>query len=865
MGYQPPPEPDEESENDGEHVELIVMMANISSYKLHHNEALDLAQKQQADVVLLTETRIRAEAEGARIQAATAGYRALLSDPRPLKEGRSQGPKEGGVAILLKDDWNVPDLGRTAAHPQLDSSYACHTAIPLSKAARAPVLHCIVAYCAADAEEQRQAVLDYAEALGDVPVLVAADWNQPPEESAAIRNALISGRWVEAAGHSAAQGDKRAAEICQTATTHRSSQSCDERPRTAVRGRRIDYFMLNKCAAPYLTSVECHNSQPLPNHYAVQVTLTLPVRTPTIRVLTKTTAYHNYQTIAHANVAVATQWEEADACSAAAWSRAVEEGNVEHLWQLWNVSAETALRAITLEAPEGRPKGTVPKLRQRSLWAPSDRAGAEPRRERELPRAYTRALRLRCLIEIERSLTPQETSELSRLGPAVEKVLLTLGTDVEVQQLQSWATKSQFLQRSREKLRSEAKVLRVKLWREKITANIQNACRWVRGEQAQLTHLDSNSGIVMHPQDIAEEVGQRSRQQFGTLPDIAKRRAFLEQFTADIPQHHCDLPPITPKRLRTFVLRKPDGAVGTDGWHARELMLLPKLAWARLAELCEQAERSGCWPRSLTIGIVAGLRKPGPEEKGIRLRLLRIMPRILRGWASMRCADIKQWTALWAPPELYGGIPTEGTETASAPVTIAMADATLNHRPLIGTSLDYTACFDRIDPFLAIDVLERHGLPDALCRALRAIYTQLSCFCRVGQASTSSFQSTIGIIQGCAFSCTLLNSLMAVWVCALRRHVGPDFWRDEKIILGVYLDDRNLLAASPGALQRLLRFGNQFDDLISSELNEGKCQVYSSAALPAAEYSDVLPQAERTCSPWSLGLCVASPRPAAPA
>ena len=89
--------------------------------------------------------------------------------------------------------------------------------------------------------------------------------------------------------------------------------------------------------------------------------------------------------------------------------------------------------------------------------------------------------------------------------------------------------------------------------------------------------------------------------------------------------------------------------------------------------------------------------------------------------------------------------------------------------------MDYTACFDNIDAELAIQVLEKLGLPQGMCRALRALYNEILCVVRVGIAASKAVAPTNGIIQGCALSTTMLNCLMAVWTVALRHHLCEDF------------------------------------------------------------------------------------------
>ena len=46
---------------------------------------------------------------------------------------------------------------------------------------------------------------------------------------------------------------------------------------------------------------------------------------------------------------------------------------------------------------------------------------------------------------------------------------------------------------------------------------------------------------------------------------------------------------------------------------------------------------------------------------------------------------------------------------------------------VVGVSLDYSACFDRIDPELGISLLQKLGLPDAICAPLRFMYSTMQC------------------------------------------------------------------------------------------------------------------------------------------
>ena len=224
----------------------------------------------------------------------------------------------------------------------------------------------------------------------------------------------------------------------------------------------------------------------------------------------------------------------------------------------------------------------------------------------------------------------------------------------------------------------------------------------------------------------------------------------------------------------------------------------------------------------------------------------------------MRCKQLQAWIQSWTPAELYGGIPNEGTDTASAPVAISFSKATMAKQQLIGASLDYTACFDNIDAELCLLVLSRLGLPPEIENAIRALSFQLKCIVKVGVAAGYIWSPINGIIQGCAMSTTLLNCLMTIWIISLRDNLISKFALAliARIVLSVYLDDRNLVAPEVNIVEEMMDFSSKYDKLISSELNEEKCQMYATEAVTEKEYEHIWPKAERTSRPWSLGFAL---------
>jgi len=165
------------------------------------------------------------------------------------------------------------------------------------------------------------------------------------------------------------------------------------------------------------------------------------------------------------------------------------------------------------------------------------------------------------------------------------------------------------------------------------------------------------------------------------------------------------------------------------------------------------------------------------------------------------------------------------------------------------------SCFDKIDPFLAVELLRRLGLPEKIVELLLDLYDKILVYTRVANATAETFQPSVGIIQGCAMSGILINAIMAIWVKAVKNYMVNKHNNQvlSEILLSIFLDDRNLVATKVELLRDLLKYSEHFDKLINSELNQKKCQVYATPSLDKSEYENIMPQAQRVGRPWSLG------------
>ena len=808
-----------------------LLLANVSSLTKHGNELYEIAANCNADTSLVTETRLARDTKIAKLNAAQRGFHISCSSPRPQKAGGG-GPKEGGVAILNRVA--APDVvAKQCPVALLSADDALHSIIPVGNSLCA---HVIVAYCPHPSDELRAALFSYAATLGEVPIIIGADWNVEPFESRALSQAIGSGAWTEPAGMLARAGCNSAAVVAQSPTTHRAG----------TQGRRIDYFLVNEVARPLISEVFIVAESPLVNHFAVGLRIETPKDLSYKRIQPTTRHLRQHATRAQVN-AIAQNWDEFFQAEQTTWNTAQSQGDVDAMWEVWSRVAEAAIGSAIGTQPT-HPKGTTPCLETRQICSPKSRC--ETHRNNLLAKTQLRLNRLR-VVQRSRHPCPVELQALGSKIRAAMRDLVELPESFDFADTNALQTLLNQAQHDREML---VKRRRVAAWQERVTSNLSTACKWVRGDSPVLDMLDTPDGPTSHPQRLADELLRRSQEQFESTPDPAKRAQFFAERGGLIHSFPCELPTLDATELRKVNLKKAHAASGVDGWGPHELGALPIAAFQALVDLCTQVEKVGKWPRPLLYGQIVGLPKPGKVKEGhIRVRPICVLPILIRSWSSLRYKHLHGWMEAWIPHELHGGLPSKSTLSATAPILTAVARAGIDEEPFIGVSLDYTACFDRIDINLGVELLKRLGLPNAITQPLLFMYQNMQRTCRVGAACSEFFHAQSGIIQGCSMSVLILNAIMSVWVWWTKREVGDAALQRSKVLLSIYLDDRNIVSACPQILAQILKKSKDFDALINSELNPKKCQIYANTGVDTTAVQALLPGAELSHQVWTLG------------
>ena len=162
-------------------------------------------------------------------------------------------------------------------------------------------------------------------------------------------------------------------------------------------------------------------------------------------------------------------------------------------------------------------------------------------------------------------------------------------------------------------------------------------------------------------------------------------------------------------------LRTAKGSGGADRWHASELRHLPVPAIARFRDLMLSFEAEGVCPRQLSECRMVVLAKPNKVTQGCTAaadtRPISIFSCFYRSWltAWVRTPCMRKWLQTHMPAHVCIG---QGSE---AQLTAGLLLNSISER-VFGATLDYSKCYDSMDPRGTLALMQLAGLA---CFALR--------------------------------------------------------------------------------------------------------------------------------------------------
>ena len=122
---------------------------------------------------------------------------------------------------------------------------------------------------------------------------------------------------------------------------------------------------------------------------------------------------------------------------------------------------------------------------------------------------------------------------------------------------------------------------------------------------------------------------------------------------------------ITGEQLMREFQHSAATAASWDQWEFREWAVMPLVAAQWLAKLLNLVEEGAPCPSPTTWGKAFFLSKTEePSTDPMEYRILLILSRLYRRWASIRLRDLHGWIQQWQMPEMYAGVPGGGAELA---------------------------------------------------------------------------------------------------------------------------------------------------------------------------------------------------------
>ena len=92
-------------------------------------------------------------------------------------------------------------------------------------------------------------------------------------------------------------------------------------------------------------------------------------------------------------------------------------------------------------------------------------------------------------------------------------------------------------------------------------------------------------------------------------------------------------------------------------------------------------------------------------------RILVVLQRVYRWWASMRLQHLSGWVSRWQHPQMYAGVKGAGADVAWLSTALDQEEAHLQLVAYLMGMVDIYKCFDQIVPVLAHIVCAIAGMP----------------------------------------------------------------------------------------------------------------------------------------------------------
>ena len=205
-------------------------------------------------------------------------------------------------------------------------------------------------------------------------------------------------------------------------------------------------------------------------------------------------------------------------------------------------------------------------------------------------------------------------------------------------------------------------------------------------------------------------------------PGLSLRPLFGEHILATC---ECAVDELNGEKLKDACKKmKSACALGADGWRVAELQALPLQLFATLAQVLI-LEETGTWPTPFTCGLISLIQK---GEGSAPQKTEADWPSWLHftdsgppcGFATFCIGRRNGLTMRW-----HGYRLGRRAEDVWIDLSMTVESALADGSDLVGMSINWSKCFDRVPQGIAFHLAERHGLQPRVLQPLRGMFREL--------------------------------------------------------------------------------------------------------------------------------------------
>ena len=374
---------------------------------------------------------------------------------------------------------------------------------------------------------------------------------------------------------------------------------------------------------------------------------------------------------------------------------------------------------------------------------------------------------------------------------------------------------------------------RIKNWRLKIRESAESTRSYifhhlknkVSGDPPNLI-TNKLGNIIYQPDRVISEINSQWDEIFAVNVLREDPINILRIIWPYIPHEHdaFEEPQLTAEALfATIQKRKAVAAPGLDGWRTSDLQKLPIAAFTPVAEYFHELERNS---ESLAQTLVCAkqiiLNKNGLADP-LQKRLITVLPAFILSYTGTRFRQLQEWQSKALPSSIFGAVSGRNMSTIANSIRLDIDHYSSNNDSIVGLKLDKSKCFDRINPDYAAALFVSFGLPKTIVAMFLKLYKGLKRHMFYRSWSTPNATTAAnGVAQGCSFSLLAVNVYSKVWSCLLQRL--------PEISHAAFIDDSYIWCrlTNVAVLRQALQVTELWDVLAGQQFNHEKSKLFAS-------------------------------------